>query len=263
MAWNVLLPRRRVRPVAELRHGYIRPLIDADFKTTTTCLSESPDLSSGSWSVSARCEVHRPACQILYRLTYQPTQIPVLFENYVMREDTMAATLGSQRHQKGLHPRNRQMALSRLCPGPRYPEGVTCSCAGGCGDFDVFVDDDGQATSSTDVTLDFDRTFDPRLYDSPEGANATGPDYFNATVFPIISLRRLRCSSARTSIMLYGHCCCFCFQGSGTVFTADSGWGLGYDSLVATWPAQLRMRLMHQSTWAGSRPLTGLFANSR
>ena len=187
---------------------------------------KSPDLSSGSWErvgTAVQCE-QLPGCKILYRphLVYNPTTaLWVLFVNYVAPGGHYGgnAVYSAPSPEGPFTLRTRQMALSRLCPGPANPDGKSCGAAqGGCGDFDVFVDDDGRGyivygcqhwNSIEPLTPDF--------YDSsPRGANATGPAFaFNGTIFPDYFTEAPALFKRReTYYMLYGHCCCFCYLSS-------------------------------------------------
>ena len=195
---------------------------------------KSPDLSSGSWErvgTAVQC-TELPGCKVLYRphLVFNPnTNLWVLFVNYVGESGHYGgnAVYSAATPEGPFTLRTQQMALSRLCPGPRIPAGSSCGAAqGGCGDFDVFVDDDGKGyivygcnfwISIEPLTLDF---FDS----NPDGTNATGPEFpFNGTVFPDYFTEAPALFKRKNKYyMLYGHCCCFCLQGSGIiVYTAD------------------------------------------
>jgi beta-xylosidase len=199
---------------------------------------KSPDLSSGSWErvgTAVQCQ-ELPGCKILYRphLVFNPnTNLWVLFVNYVSNGGGYGgnAVYSAPSPEGPFTLRTRQMALSRLCPGPANPDGSACGAAqGGCGDFDVFVDDDGKGyivygcrhwNSIEPLTLDFYNS-------SPHGFNATGPEFaFNGTVFPdYFTEAPALFKRLDTYYMLYGHCCCFCYQGSGImVYTAPAPMG--------------------------------------
>jgi hypothetical protein len=94
----------------------------------------SPDLSSGSWEkvgVAIQCAL-MPNCGILYRphLVYNPnTQLYVLFWNYVNKEGAYAGDA---------------VATSTSPAGPFALANILINTTFPTGDYDVFVDSDGQ-----------------------------------------------------------------------------------------------------------------------
>ena len=195
----------------------------------------SRDLSSGSWEFmgrAAHCATDIPNCKILYRphLVYNPhTKLYVLFVNYVMKDGGYGgnAVFTAEAPQGPFALQNPQMNLTRLCPGPAIPTGQKCGAAqGGCGDYDVVVDStDGSAwiiygcnfyMSVEKLTPDY--LFSAGLNSSVIGGGFGGsvyPEYFVEA--PVIFQRR------GTYYALFGHCCCFCYQGSGVmVYVADT-----------------------------------------
>lgn len=116
------------------------------------------------------------------------------------------------------------MNLGRLCPGPAAS--APCGAAqGGAGDFDVFVDPaDGAAyvVYGANFYLGVER-LTPDMLNST-GVNATwaagpfdgsvSPDYFVEA--PAMFVRH------GIYYLLYGHCCCFCYQGSGIIVATAS-----------------------------------------
>lgn len=193
----------------------------------------SPDLTSGSWEFMGRaagCATEIPNCKILYRphLVYNPvTKLYVLFVNYVGKDGGYGgnAVFTAARPAGPFTLQTPQMNLARLCPGPAVPAGQTCGPAqGGCGDFDILVDPaDGAGyiiygcayyTSIERLTPD---------YLNSTGMNSTvSGGVFGGTTFPeYFSEAPAFFKRGDLFYALFGHCCCFCYQGSGVmVYTA-------------------------------------------
>ena len=129
------------------------------------------------------------------------------------------------------HLENPSMNLSRLCSHDE----VCGAAQGGCGDFDIFVDPrDGAGyiaygcnyyMSIEKLTSDFTNTAPV-----PAGGNGNATvvgGAFNGTMFPDYFVEA-PAMFERNGVyyLLYGHCCCFCFQGSGVlVFRSSSPMG--------------------------------------
>lgn len=222
----------------------------------------STNLSSGSWEfigLAAQCQLI-PGCKILYRpnLVYNPTtKLYVLFVNYVTYgysstispNDTNAsnikknnihnyrnsksngyagyAVLTSPSPEGPFKLTNPQVNITRLCPGPvaKPPCG---KAQGGAGDYTLFVDDDGTGylvysaqyyMSIEQLTPDFLwSTGHNGTWQNGPFSNSVAPDYFVEA--PVMFKRK------GIYYILYGHCCCFCYQGSGIlVLTASSPMG--------------------------------------
>ena len=191
----------------------------------------STDLSSGSWEkVATAVECTKlPGCQVLYRphLVFNPnTQKYVLFVNYVGQGDQgyKGNAVYSALHPEGpFHLENPVMNLSRLCPGP--VAGPQCGEAqGACGDFDVLVDPaDGQAYISYGchyymgierLTADYYNT--APLPASGNGNATVTNGHFGGRLFPDYFIEApVFFERNGLYYLLYGHCCCFCYQGSG------------------------------------------------
>ena len=125
---------------------------------------------------------------------------------------------------------NPQMNVTRLCPGPLTEE--PCGSAQGHpGDFDIFVNtlSSGRAEAfiiySTRHYMSIEKLTPDFL--SSTGQNATISGIFNNTVFPEYFVEAPAVfKRGDTWYALYGHCCCFCYQGSGVlVYTAKDPMG--------------------------------------
>jgi Leucine-rich repeat (LRR) protein len=202
---------------------------------------KSKDLSSGSWTrigTAVQC-TELENCGILYRphLVFNPTtKLFVLFVNFVSKTNTYGgnAVYSSSTPEGPFVLRTKQMALSRLCPGPAIPTNQTCGpTQGGCGDFDVFVDDDGKGyivygcnywMSIEPLTMDFYDSISIAPGTRDQNYNATGPNFkFNGTVFPDYFVEAPTLFKRQdVYYLLYGHCCCFCYQGSGILVYTSS-----------------------------------------
>ena len=183
----------------------------------------STDLTSGSWEFrghAVQCEL-LPDCKILYRphLVLNPnTGLYTLFVNYVRQSGGYGgyAVYTATAPDGPFTLRNPVMNVTRLCPGPSAS--APCGEAqGGAGDFDVFVDEtDGAGyivyganfyNSIEKLTPDF-------LFSTGQNASARGK--FEGTVFPdYFAEAAVLFKRDEYYYMLYGHCCCFCYQGSG------------------------------------------------
>mmetsp|Transcript_3805 Transcript_3805/g.5771 ORF Transcript_3805/g.5771 Transcript_3805/m.5771 type:complete len:245 (+) Transcript_3805:284-1018(+) len=110
------------------------------------------------------------------------------------------------------------MNITRLCPGPAASK--PCGTAqGGAGDFDVFVDTDGAGyliyganywTSIEKLSEDFlsSTGLNATWENGPFGSTVSN-DYFVEA--PAMFKR------GNTYYALFGHCCCYCLQGSGII----------------------------------------------
>lgn len=197
---------------------------------------------NGSWEfvgTAVQCQ-ELPGCSILYRphLVWNPrTEKYVLFVNYVGSDGggyKGNAVYVADSPEGPFSLRNPSMNLSRLCPSAT--NGPECGATqGGCGDFDVLVDPrDGAGyiaygcnfyMSIEKLTSDFT---DTAPVAAGENGNATVVGgAFNGTMFPDYFVEA-PAMFERNGVyyLLYGHCCCFCFQGSGVlVFRSSSPMG--------------------------------------
>jgi hypothetical protein len=193
----------------------------------------SPDLSSGSWErvgTAAHCATDVPDCAILYRphLVQAPEQATdaaarfLLYVNYVRKGGGYGgnAVFGAAHPAGPFTLLNPTMNLARLCPGPAAS--APCGGAqGGAGDFDVFVDPAdgaGYIVYSARHWISIER-LTPDLQGST-GENATWADktQFGGTVAPDYFIEApVMFARGGSYFVLYGHCCCFCEQGSGII----------------------------------------------
>ena len=202
---------------------------------------KSKDLGNDSWErvgTAVQC-TELEDCGILYRphLVFNPlTKKYVLFVNYVGKDRISYngnAVFSSDFPEGPFTLETKKMNLTRLCPGPFASE--PCGEAqGGCGDFDVLVDPaDGQAyiaygcqfyMSIEKLTADF---YNVAPIPSSGNGNATAGGKFGGSVFPDYFVEAPSFfERAGTYYLLYGHCCCFCEQGSGVlVYTAKHPMG--------------------------------------
>eukprot|EP00041_Stephanoeca_diplocostata_P012805 m.215447 g.215447 ORF g.215447 m.215447 type:complete len:427 (+) comp19097_c0_seq3:50-1330(+) len=198
----------------------------------------SKDLTSGSWEFMGRavhCATDVPNCGILYRphLVHNPnTNLYVLFVNFVSKTHSYGgnAVFTAPTPAGPFTLKNKQMNLSRLCPGPAIPDGQPCGAAqGGCGDYDVLVDPrDGAAyiIYGCNFWMSIERLTDDYYNSAGENASIMN-GAFNGNVFPEY-FTEAPAFFIRNNIFyaLFGHCCCFCFQGSGImVYTAHNPMG--------------------------------------
>ena len=192
-----------------------------------------------SWEfvgTAVQCE-ELPGCSILYRphlVWNTQTEKYVLFVNYVgstSGEYKGNAVYIADSPEGPFHLENPSMNLSRLCSHDE----VCGAAQGGCGDFDIFVDPkDGAGyiaygcnyyMSIEKLTSDFTNTAPV-----PAGGNGNATvvgGAFNGTMFPDYFVEA-PAMFERNGVyyLLYGHCCCFCFQGSGVlVFRSTSPMG--------------------------------------
>jgi hyaluronoglucosaminidase len=202
----------------------------------------SPDLSSGSWAkigTAVQCK-QLEGCGILYRphLVFNPnTKKYVLFVNYVGKKDNGDfkgyAVYSSDSPAGGFRLENPSMNVSRLCPGPAA--GPVCGkTQGRCGDFTVFVDSrngQGYMMYSCNHYMGIEKLTASYYYSlSPSlgNRNASIPSgLFGGNIFPDYFIEApVMFKRGDIYYALYGHCCCFCQQGSGIiVFTAETPMG--------------------------------------
>eukprot|EP00928_Gymnodinium_smaydae_P072575 TRINITY_DN55915_c0_g1_i2.p1 TRINITY_DN55915_c0_g1~~TRINITY_DN55915_c0_g1_i2.p1 ORF type:complete len:444 (+),score=44.74 TRINITY_DN55915_c0_g1_i2:155-1333(+) len=194
----------------------------------------SKSLRSGSWEFvgrAASCAEDIPNCEILYRphVVFNPsTRLYVLFVNYVMRGGSYKgnAVFTASNPAGPFTLRTPQMHLSRLCAGPSTV-GQACGPAQGrCGDFDVVVDPSdgaGYIIYSCNHLMSIERLTPDYLQGGGTNSSVVG-GLFGGTVFPE-NLVEAPAFFHRDGMFyaLFGHCCCFCYQGSGVmVYTARS-----------------------------------------
>eukprot|EP00656_Telonema_subtile_P004896 TRINITY_DN12233_c0_g1_i2.p1 TRINITY_DN12233_c0_g1~~TRINITY_DN12233_c0_g1_i2.p1 ORF type:complete len:432 (+),score=71.70 TRINITY_DN12233_c0_g1_i2:132-1427(+) len=199
----------------------------------------SKDLSSGSWEFvgrAAHCATDIPNCHILYRphLVYNPSTLRyVLFVNYVTKDNGYGGNaVFTADHPAGpFGLANPQMNLSRLCPGPYIPEGQKCGAAqGGCGDFDIIVDPKDNAAYiiyGCNFYMSVEKLSSDYLYSGGINATVSGGLFEGNSAFPEYFVEA-PAFFQRNGLFyaLFGHCCCFCQQGSGVmVYTASSPLG--------------------------------------
>lgn len=181
----------------------------------------SKDMAQGSWDFvgnAVECE-HAPDCQILYRphmVWNQNTNLYVLFYNDISK--TMA---GFSRNGVATAPHpagpwriaNSAMETARLHLSTNHNASV--------GDFDVLVDGDGSAY----MVYSYGRMSIERLDDdylnsaSGTRVNATFPGPpGGGTLLPedFVEAPSLWQRSG-VYYLTTGHCCCFCWQGSGLI----------------------------------------------
>ena len=192
----------------------------------------SRSLASGSWErvgTAAHCGSDIPDCGILYRphLVQHPVSKQfLLYVNYVRKDGGYGgnAVFSAKQPEGPFKLVNPVMNLARLCPGPASAE--PCGKAqGGAGDFDVFVDPAdgaGYIVYGANFYLSVEKLTPDLL--SSTGINATwssgpfagsvSPDYFVEA--PAMFERH------GTYYLLYGHCCCFCYQGSGIIVATSA-----------------------------------------
>lgn len=180
----------------------------------------SPDLTSGSWEWqgdAVRCE-DLPNCKILYRphLVWNPrTRLYVLFYNYIKKNTPHpgSAAIGVATASSPAGPftvRNHAISNARPVLATNY--------YGSMGDFDVFVDADDTAY----IVYSFGPMSIEQL--SPDYLNGTDTNAsfpgggFGGTVLPIeFTEAPSLWQRGETYFLTTGHCCCFCWQGSGMI----------------------------------------------
>eukprot|EP00051_Salpingoeca_urceolata_P032757 m.17217 g.17217 ORF g.17217 m.17217 type:complete len:416 (+) comp5416_c0_seq2:753-2000(+) len=197
---------------------------------------KSRDLSNGSWEFvgqAAEC-AKLPDCSIMYRphLVYNPnTKLYVLFYNYVASYGYAGYGVMTASSPAGPFTLiNPKLNITRLCPGPVAK--APCGPAqGGAGDFDVFVDvtESGVAEAYLVYSAQFYMSVEKLTPDFAHstGINASAGGKFGGTVFPDYFVEApAMFKRGDLYYVLYGHCCCFCYQGSGIlVYTAKSPMG--------------------------------------
>jgi hypothetical protein len=170
----------------------------------------SPDLSSGSWQFlgqAVQC-TEAPNCGILYRphLVWNPnTKLYVLFWNYVNKQGKYAGDAAATASS----PAGPFTIVSPLI-NTTYPTG----------DFDVFVDKDGTGYMIYgDFHLNFIEKLTPDfLHGTGIGADIPGgiKSHPPLTAFPVDFVEApVLFERKGVYYALFGHCCCFCYQGSG------------------------------------------------
>ena len=183
----------------------------------------SRDMRQGSWEFvgnAVECET-APDCQILYRphMVWNPnTQLYVLFYNYVARTAGVGSRNGVATSPHPAGPwkiANGAMRTAR----PHLPSNSN----GSVGDFDVLVDTDGKAYMAYSFgPMSIERLDDDYLNAATgEGVNATfpgGPGNPTGTLLPenFVEAPSLWQRNGRYYLTT-GHCCCFCWQGSGLI----------------------------------------------
>lgn len=117
--------------------------------------------------------------------------------------------------------RNKQMNITRLCPGP-FATAPCGEAQGGAGDFDVFVDvrPDGRAEAyilyGANYYMSIEKLTDDFLYSTGQNASCGGK--FDGTVYPEYFVEAPAMFKRKDLYYaLFGHCCCFCYQGSGVI----------------------------------------------
>lgn len=187
----------------------------------------SPDMSSGSWEfVGLAVECAKLSnCGILYRphLVFHPrSQRYLLYWNYVNKQGQYAGN---------------GLAAAASPAGPFTLVAELISTTFPTGDFDVLVDDDGTGyIIYSAMHLMFLEELSPQM----NGTTGTGAKIVNGNKgpFPLPNPNNLQAfpvdfveapvlfKRGKVYYALFGHCCCFCFQGSGMyVFTAPTPLG--------------------------------------
>lgn len=179
----------------------------------------SPNMSSGSWTYrgdALRC-AELPDCGILYRphMVWNPTtKLFVLFYNYVSASG-IGSRIGAATSVHPAGPYTLRTAAMRFAR-PQLPSNHN----GSQGDFDVLVDTDGTGyivysygpMSIEQLAPDF-------LSSAMINATFPGGDFNNTvaqgTFMEAPSLWRH--SETGRYFLTTGHCCCFCWQGSGMI----------------------------------------------
>ena len=172
----------------------------------------SPDLSSGSWRFEGQAVqcTEAPHCSILYRphLVWNPnTKLYVLFWNFV-------------NHNGGQPHKGNAAATASSPAGPFTIASPLVNTTYPSGDFDVFVDKDGRGYMIySDRHLNFIEQLTPDfLQGTGIGAEIVGGNtkFPPLTAFPVDFVEAPVLFERRgIYYALFGHCCCFCYQGSG------------------------------------------------
>ena len=97
----------------------------------------------------------------------------------------------------------------------------------GCGDFDIFVDDvdgSGYIVYGCAYYTSIERLSDDFYYSRGDRENATVINgHFNGKLFPDYFIEApVFFKRNHLYYVLYGHCCCFCEQGSGIIVSTAS-----------------------------------------
>jgi hypothetical protein len=173
----------------------------------------SANLSSGSWHFEGQAVqcTEAPHCSILYRphLVWNPnTELYVLFWNFV-------------NHDGGPPHKGNAAATASSPAGPFTIASPLVNTSHPSGDFDVFVDKDGRGYMiySGEGHLIFLEQLTPDFLNGTGiGAEILGGNtkYPPLTAFPIEFVEApVLFERRRIYYALFGHCCCFCYQGSG------------------------------------------------
>eukprot|EP01079_Euglenida_sp_SAG-EU17-18_P001658 gene1658-2867_t len=220
------------------------------YRPHLVCLITAPPLLllSSYFPPFCRAKAQCTARILLPAPVYNPTtSLYTLFVNYVRKDGSYGgnAVYTAKAPEGPFTLANPVMNLARLCPGPAAskpcgpaqrcflehptPTGMPCALLsrGGAGDFDVFVDSDGSGyivygsnfyMSVEELTPDFLNS---------TGKNASAGGKFGGTVFPDYFVESPSMFVRQgTYHLLYGHCCCFCYQGSGIIsYTAPHPMG--------------------------------------
>ena len=228
----------------------VKPDPDCGFRDDhNVSIWRSQDLSSGSWEklgTAVECQ-KLPGCGVLYRphLVFNPnTKKYVLFVNYVGKGQGEGKELGGRYKGYAVYSsdspagpfalENPEMNVTRLCPGPGAPGPDCGKSQGSCGDFTIFVDKkDGQGyiMYGCNYYMGIEMLTDSYYHSlgiSEGNKNATAPGgYFNGNLFPDYFVEApVMFERGGIYYTMYGHCCCFCYQGSGIiVYTATSPMG--------------------------------------
>ena len=260
------------------------PKLGCDGGTTHGCgfhtnhnvsIWRSTDLSSGSWEkVGTAMECAKlDGCGVLYRphVVFNPrTKEYVLFVNYVGLGGGYKgyAVYSAPSPEGPFALRNPQMNVTRLCPGPAAP-GPSCGEAqGGCGDFDVFVDEnDGQGyiVYGCNFYMSIER-LTPDYIGNPTAGNASAPGgKFNGTVFPDYFVEAPALFKRETFTI--------CFMAIAAAFAPKVAelsfihprhqWGLGNCSPVAILRAYLHRAIKDTSLGAYRRQDKGAYTEDR
>lgn len=178
----------------------------------------SADLSNASWEYvgnAVEC-TSAPGCRILYRphLVYNPTtRLYVLFYNYVSTDGPSRNGVATAPHPAGPFTIVRPVMKTAR---PSLPSNHEASV----GDFDVLVDGDGKAYMVYSYGPMSIEQLTPDFLDSA-GINATfvpGPVLNRPSELPedFCEAPSLWARNG-TYWLTTGHCCCFCYQGSGMI----------------------------------------------
>lgn len=190
----------------------------------------SPNMSSGTWQYrgdALRC-AELPDCGILYRphMVWNPTtKLFVLFYNYVSQSG-IGSRIGAATAPHPAGPWTLRTPAMRFAR-PMLPSNHN----GSQGDFDVFVDTTGTGYIVYSYGPMSIEQLSPDFLSSA-GINASFPGgAYDGTVLQedFVEAPSLWHHAASGQYFLTtGHCCCFCFQGSGMItFVAPHPLGQG------------------------------------